>query len=75
MPTKEETIYSKQNEFLLTRIATKDKELNMLRAKLKQERDELKKMNLLIAVAYFTSAFTIVTILGGLIDYIVRVLL
>jgi hypothetical protein len=75
MPTKEDTIYSKQNEFLLTRIATKDKELNMLRAKLKQERDELKKMNLLIAVAYFTSAFTIVTILGGLIDYIVRVLL
>lgn len=72
MHTNEDNLYNRMNTILLERMATKDKQIERMRSEITFLNKEVDKMQLVLVIAYLSSAFSIIIVIERIFGHFLR---
>lgn len=72
MHTDEDNLYNRMNSVLLERMATKDKQIERMRSQIAFLNKEMDKMQIVLVIAYLSSAFSIFIVIERIFGHFLR---
>lgn len=72
MHTNEDNLYNRMNSVLLERMAMKDIRIEALEHEVKKQHKELDKMQIVLVIAYLSSAFSIFIVIERIFGHFLR---